>query len=112
MTVRCRIYVLEALVFSLTGIGAAQEAIVPMDKEPHHHVLFKNEFVEVIRATIPPGESTLFHTHSHDSAGFDLAPSTSREQFLGKPEEPPSSSQAGAVWAWARNPAEPYIHRV
>jgi hypothetical protein len=28
-----------ALVLSLTGIGAAQQAPVPMDEEPHHHVL-------------------------------------------------------------------------
>jgi len=62
----------------VTGVGIALSAsqkspeAVPMDKEPHHHVLFKNEFVEVIRATLVPGESTLFHTHSHDRAGFDV----------------------------------------
>jgi hypothetical protein len=52
--------------------------VVPMDKEPHHHVLFRNEFIEVIHATIPPGESTLFHTHSHDRVGFDLARARAR----------------------------------
>jgi len=85
--------------------------VVPMDKEPHHHVLFRNEFIEVIHATIPPGESTLFHAHSHDSVGFDLAQSTSAEQFVGKPEESPVTSQVGAVWAWTPTD-EPYIHRV
>jgi hypothetical protein len=97
------------LVQSAQVSGAAPPArqnspeVVPMDKEPHHHVLFRNEFIEVIHATIPPGESTLFHTHSHDSVGFDLAQSTSTEQFLGKPEESPMTSQVGAVWAWTTN---------
>ena len=83
-----------------------------MDEEPHHHVLLKNEFVEVIRATIPPGESTLFHTHSHDSAGFDLVKSTSTEQFLGKPEGVPSTSPAGEVWADSLPEGRPYTQRV
>ena len=72
---------------------------VPMEKEPHHHVLFRNEFIEVIRATLLPGESTLFHTHSHDTAGFDLVTSTTTEQLLGKPEGTPSISHAGEVSA-------------
>jgi hypothetical protein len=72
---------------------------VVTDEEPHHHVLFKNEFVEVIRAILLPGESTLFHTHFHDTAGFDLVTSTTTEQLLGKPEGPPSISHAGEVSA-------------
>jgi quercetin dioxygenase-like cupin family protein len=72
---------------------------VVTDEEPHHHVLFKNEFVEVIRAILLPGESTLFHTHFHDASGFDLVTSTTAEQLLGKPERPPSISHAGEVSA-------------
>jgi len=64
------------LLFLAASIAASAQdrAImpVPMEKEPHHHVLFRNEFIEVIRATLLPGESTLFHTHSHNTAGFDL----------------------------------------
>jgi hypothetical protein len=70
--VSLKVHAFAPLALSLTVIGATQQVPVPMDEEPHHHVLLKNEFVEVVRATIPPGESTLFHTHSHDSAGFDL----------------------------------------
>lgn len=80
------------------GTGILPEAS-PMDKEPHHHVLFKNEFVEVIRASLLPGESTLFHTHFHDMAGFDLVTSTTTEQLLGKPEGPPATSHAGELSA-------------
>ena len=104
-------YVFGALVISLAGIGAAQQAPVPMEEESHHHVLLKNRFVEVVRATIAAGESTLFHTHAHDQAGFYLVNSRTAEQMLGKPEEPPSTSQAGEVWAESLAKG-PYTHRV
>jgi hypothetical protein len=70
-----------------------------MDEEPHHHVLFRNESVKIIRATLLPGESTLFHIHSHDRAGFSFLTSTTTEQLLGKPEERASTSHAGEVYA-------------
>jgi virginiamycin B lyase len=89
------------------------QSITPVvtEEEPHHHVLFKNEFVEVIRAILLPGESTLFHTHSHDTAGFDLVTSTTTEQLLGKPEGPPSNSHAGVVSADTCTDC-PMTHRV
>jgi mannose-6-phosphate isomerase-like protein (cupin superfamily) len=100
-----------ALALVLSTLIAAQQAPVPVDQEPHHHVLLKNEFVEVIRATIPAGESTLFHIHSHDRAGFALVTSTSTEQLLGKPEGLPEKDQAGEVYT--ESSAEgPTIHRV
>jgi hypothetical protein len=106
---------LLSLLFLTTTIAAFAQGqsimSVPMEEEPHHHVLLKNEFVEVIRAMIPPGESTLIHTHSHESAGFALVKSTSTEQFLGKTEGLPSTLQAGEVWA-EPFPDQPYTHRI
>jgi quercetin dioxygenase-like cupin family protein len=84
---------------------------VPVDLEPHHHILLKNEYVEVIRATLAPGESTLFHVHTHDLAGFDFVSSTTTEQLLGKSEGPPETSKAGEVWADSRTDG-PMTHRV
>jgi mannose-6-phosphate isomerase-like protein (cupin superfamily) len=34
--------------------------------EPRHHLLFRNEFVRIMRIVIPPGESTLWHEHDFD----------------------------------------------
>lgn len=100
-----------AFAFVFLGALVAQQLAVPVEDEPHHRVLLKNEYVEVIRATLPPGESTLFHTHSHDSAGFDLVTSTTTEQLLGKPEGPPSTSHAGEVYAESRADG-PVTHRI
>jgi quercetin dioxygenase-like cupin family protein len=99
------------LSFIAATSGAAQQTPVPVEEEPHHHVLLKNDFVEVIRATLQPGENTLFHTHSHDSAGFSLLSSTTTEQLLGKPEQPASTSRVGDVYAESLSNG-PYTHRV
>ena len=53
---------LATLLLLLVGLGADQQTPVPMDEEPHHHVLLKNEFVEVIRATSTGREHTLPHS--------------------------------------------------
>src|SRR5882762_553843 len=65
----------SALIFSLSTLFAAQEASapVPVENEPLHHVVLKNESVVVIHLTLPPGERTLYHTHSHDRIAVPLS---------------------------------------
>ncbi len=92
--------------------GSGLEKPVPVEQEPHHHLLFKNEFVTVVRATLLPGETTLYHTHSQDKAGFDFVGSTTTEQLLGQPEGPPSTSRAGEVYAESSGSNAPTPHRV
>ena len=98
------------LVVLSAAIALGQETPVPVDEEPHHHVLFRNDFVTVIRATLQPGEATLYHVHSHDSADVELVSSTTTEQLLGKAEGSPETSHAGEVSADSLK--EPVSHRV
>lgn len=91
-------------------MASGQQTPVPVDEEPHHHVLFKNEFVIVIRATLQPGEISLYHTHSHDSADIEIVSSTTREQVLGNEEASPETSHAGDVSADSCD--APITHRV
>lgn len=97
------------LICAATCFG--QPAPVPIEDEPHHHVLLKNDSVEVIRATLQPGESTLFHIHAQDRAGVELLTSTTTEQLWGKSEGPAETSQAGEVYAEACTSC-PMAHRV
>ena len=90
--------------------GTTEQAVL-MEKEPHHHLLFKNQYVEVVRASLAPGESTGFHIHNHDGAGVSLSDYTSTEQMQGKEEGGREKAQAGEVWTKERNP-KPYVHRV
>jgi quercetin dioxygenase-like cupin family protein len=98
------------LILLSVAIVSGQQTPVATDEEPHHHVLFKNEFVIVIRATLQPGESTLYHTHSHDSADVELVASTTTEQLFGKDEGPAETSLPGEVSADSLK--EPITHRV
>ncbi len=40
---------------------------LPVEQEPHHRWGFQNQYVRVLDVLLAPGDSTLFHTHSHDS---------------------------------------------
>jgi len=95
----------------LAAAGADQSVPVAIEEEPHHHLQLKNDYVQVFHTTVAPGESTLFHVHLHDNAGVELAPRTTTDQLLGKPEGSPSGSHVGEVFANSRLEG-PTTHRV
>ncbi len=110
-----RVYALGWAVFAFVGLAissTAQQAPVPMDQEPHHHVVLKNEYVEVVRATLAPGESTGYHIHANDTAGVEFTEDTTSEQLLGEAESKPSPAHTGDVWAEPLPNGKPYTHRV
>lgn len=90
---------------------AAQEAAVPVDQEPRHEMVLRNDYVEVMRVRLPPGQSTALHTHSHDGVAVRLSQSTVRVDVPGKPSSGPLVNHPGDVsaQAYAR---EPFTHRV
>jgi hypothetical protein len=53
---------------------------VPVEQEPHHRWIFENQYVRVLDVVLAPGESTLFHAHSHDSVAVRLTDSTVQDQ--------------------------------
>ena len=67
----------------MSQVLMSQQRPVPVEDEPHHHVVLKNEFVLVMHVTLAPGESTLFHTHSHDRVAVDLSDTRITQQKLG-----------------------------
>jgi beta-alanine degradation protein BauB len=99
-----------ALVLVLSGIVAAQQSPVPVEEEPHHHLLLKNGSVLVVRVALSPGESTLFHTHSYDRFAIELTDTTITRQKLGESESTPEPAKTGDVSSLESN--GPYTHRV
>ena len=91
-------------------ISLSQEGPVPVEREPRHHVVLQNESVLVLHVTIAPGETTLYHIHSHDRAVVYLSNSTITQQKLGEPEGPHETTKSGEVSALAL--ATPLTHRV
>ncbi|HKV03503.1 MAG TPA: hypothetical protein VJO53_00190 [Candidatus Acidoferrales bacterium] len=52
-----------AIVTLLSVVSAQEPAAVPVESEPHHHVVFSNSYVRVLFVEIPGHESTLLHHH-------------------------------------------------
>jgi quercetin dioxygenase-like cupin family protein len=94
-----------------SGIGIAKEKSVPADMEPSHKVVFSNNYVEVIRLTLPPGRSTQWHSHSFDRVVVFLSEAMVNEAVPGKSLTQQLNTSAGDVFTMA-NTNEPLTHRI
>jgi len=94
-------------------IFAAQEATAPVfvENEPLHHLVLKNESVVVIHLTLPPGERTLYHTHTHDRVAIPLSSTSITQQVWNEKEGPASRSEPGTFSALTLAGGS-YTHRV
>jgi quercetin dioxygenase-like cupin family protein len=102
-----------AIVLALAGVALCQQATlpVPVEQEPHHHVVLKNDSVLVTHVVIPPGEATLYHTHSYDRAAIHLTNNMITLQQLNQPEGEQMPAKVGEVSASTRK-GDPLTHRV
>jgi quercetin dioxygenase-like cupin family protein len=108
---RARQWIMSSSLVMVCGVCVAQEQPIPVNQEPHHKVVLKNDFVEVLRVTLPAGERTLYHTHSHDRAAVELSNSSITQQKIGEAEGTPYATAPGDL-AIAATPAGGYSHRV
>jgi len=99
-----------AVLFWLAATCSAQQAPVPVEQEPHHHVVLKNDDVLVMHVTLPAGETTLYHTHSRDRVSVALTSTLLAQQELGKPEGRPNTTHPGDISAITSS--GPYTHRL
>jgi quercetin dioxygenase-like cupin family protein len=83
---------------------------VPVEQEPHHHVIFENPYVRVLDVIVKPGETTLFHRHSLDNVAVLLSDATMRNQAAGK-DWADSPAKEGTVH-FAAGTQKPYTHRI
>jgi quercetin dioxygenase-like cupin family protein len=88
-----------------------EEAPVPVDQEPHHHTVLKNDSVLVMRVTLKEGERTLYHIHPRDRVSVELSSASISQQDLNQPEGPSTPTKPGEVSAPTAG-ATPMIHRV
>jgi quercetin dioxygenase-like cupin family protein len=102
-----------AFVLALVGLAMSQQSPppVPVEQEPHHHVVLKNDSVLVTHVVIPPGEITLYHTHSYDRAAIHLTNNMVSFQQPGQPESEQMPAKIGEISASTRQ-GNPLTHRV
>lgn len=63
--------------------GQAADAPVPLTQEPRHHVIYDAAAFRIHDIQIPPGDTTLFHTHDTAILYVPIASSVTRTQVLG-----------------------------
>jgi hypothetical protein len=66
-------FVIACLLVSQQLFAQPQQMAVPVEKEPYHRIVFQNQNVRIYDILIPPGEATLFHTHSFDSVSVAVS---------------------------------------
>jgi len=59
---------------------------VPVKEEPHHHLMFENEYVRVWAFSLPGHEATLLHTHDLPYIGVAVGAGDFINAVPGKPE--------------------------
>jgi beta-alanine degradation protein BauB len=95
----------------MSGAANALTEPVPVEQEPHHHIVFRNQYVRVLDVLFPVGEASLFHTHSNDNVGIPISGDKTQSQpFGGEWSEAQDVKPGAAGFRKARGQA--YTHRV
>ena len=90
-------------------VPASTQAPVPIEKEPRHRLKFENGYVRVFDVLIPPGNTSLFHTHVHDDVGVKLTDARIRDEPTGG--SPDDLTVTRGEVSFAHRPS-PLTHRV
>jgi quercetin dioxygenase-like cupin family protein len=83
---------------------------VAVEQEPHHHVVFENQYVRVLEVIVRPGETTLFHRHSLDNVAVQLSDTTIKRQSAGGDWDTLPAKE-GSV-SFIAGATTPYVHRI
>jgi quercetin dioxygenase-like cupin family protein len=83
--------------------------IVPVNQEPHHRPVFANDVLAVLDVRFPPGDTTLFHTHSNDNVSVRIETGPLRIDTLTDTGAPQTAAVGRVVFNSA---TPPYTHRI
>jgi len=77
---------LPAFLFSALCVSQAaqQPTEVPVENEPHHHLVFENEYVRVFKVEVAPHEATLVHRHKRDYVVVTIGDAEMTNAVVGK----------------------------
>jgi quercetin dioxygenase-like cupin family protein len=116
-----------ACLLAVAGLNARQDdKVVPVHEEPRHRLVFDSPGTKILDVQIPPGDTTLFHTHSDPILYVNMSSSQTRSQTLGREwtgsdttrsparivaevQAPPRPGRMNSVTSYA---TQPLTHRV
>ena len=71
------------VLMGIANAAAQKDSVVPVHQEPRHRMVFESHGVRILDVQIPPGDTTLFHTHSDPILYVTMSGATTRAQTLG-----------------------------
>jgi hypothetical protein len=89
----------SAILVIAFSLSAQAPTAVPVAQEPHHHLVFENSYVRVLRVSIPANESTLLHQHDASYVYVSLGPADLINAVPGKPEVHPKLTDGQVGYA-------------
>ncbi len=96
-------------------IGLVLQQAVPVQEEPRHHLVFNDDVAFILDVQIPPGDTTLYHTHADPIFYVSIGTSRTRSQVMGRDWVGPGAgpvSSPGRVFSNIRYADRPVTHRV
>ena len=91
--------------------GETLQEPVPVEKEPHHHFAFQNQYVRVLDVLMPAGEASRFHTHSNDNVGIPISGDKTQSQPAGGEWSAVQDVKPGSA-GFRKARGQAYTHRV
>jgi quercetin dioxygenase-like cupin family protein len=86
--------------------------VVPLDKDPHHHVLLDTILLRVLDINIPPGVTTPDHRHDRDIASVALEDGVTRTRAAGEQDWGPTRNRARGEVNMTMYTGMPGVHRL
>jgi quercetin dioxygenase-like cupin family protein len=80
-----RVFIAAAALFP-AGIIAQEQTAIPLKSEPHHHLVFHNDLVNVYTVQVPPHDTVQLHKHETDAIGIVLSNTEITVRSPGKPD--------------------------
>jgi hypothetical protein len=67
-------------------VAAQTPAVIPLASEPHHHLVFHNQYVNLYQVEVAPHDSVVLHRHDFDAISIMMSNTHVTVYAPGKPE--------------------------
>jgi quercetin dioxygenase-like cupin family protein len=99
------------VVLPLLAFPPKADKPVPVEEEPLHKGELKNDAITLMRLTLPPGQYTQYHIHTHDRVAIQLSATSTTQQEWKKSESAANAVNPGDFSAMTLQ-GDSYTHRV
>ena len=96
---------MATVLFISFACEAQGQIVIPLKSEPHHHLAFHNDYVNVYSVYVPSHDSVLLHKHDVDAISIVMGDSEITVRAPGKPD-----SQQKVVNGQLRLQSAGYVH--